>query len=45
MYHNDPKLLDRQVGANSVNPNQTAVLSGSTPFAIPYATFGPITLQ
>ena len=38
MYHNGPKFSDRQVWANSIDPDQTAprgaVLSGSTLFAI-----------
>ena len=37
-YRNDPKVWDRQVCANSVDPDQTAPLgavwSGSTLFAI-----------
>ena len=37
MFRNDPKFLDRQVWANSVDPDQTAptgaVWSGSTLFA------------
>ena len=41
IYHNDPKFLDRQVWANSADPDQTApiggVWSGSTLFAIPAA--------
>ena len=47
-HRNDPKFLDRQVWANSVDPDQTApreaVWSGSTLFAIPCASFGFITL-
>ena len=42
------KFSDRQVWANSADPDQTAhrgvVLSGSTLFAIPSASFGLITL-
>ena len=34
---NFPKFSDRQVWANSVDPDQTAPLSGSTLFAIPSA--------
>ena len=41
-YHNGPKFLDRQVWANSVDPDQTG--SGSALFAIPSASFGCITL-
>ena len=47
-YRNEPKFLDSQVLENSVYPDQTprgAVWSGSTLFAIPSASFGPITLQ
>ena len=40
-YHNVPKFLDRQILANSADPDQTAprgaVWSGSTLFAIPSA--------
>ena len=47
-YSNDPKFSDRQVWANSVDPDQTAprraVWSGSTLFGIPSTFFGPITL-
>ena len=47
-YRNDPKFLDRQVWANSADPDQTAptgaVWSGSTLFAIPSASFGLINL-
>ena len=39
-----PKFSDRQVWANSVDPDQTAPRSGSTLFAIPSARFGHITL-
>ena len=49
MYRNYPKVLDGQVWANSVDPDQTApkgaVWSGSTLFAIPSALFGHITLE
>ena len=38
-YRNDPKFSDRQVWANSVDPDQMATL-----FVIPFASFGPITL-
>ena len=44
-YGNFPKFSDRQVWANSVDPDQTAlgaVWSGSTLFAIPSASFGCI---
>ena len=44
---NDPKFPDRQVWANSVDPDQTArgaVWSESTLFAIPSASFESITL-
>ena len=46
-YRNDPKFLDRQVWANSLDPDHTAptVWSGSTLFAIPSASFGCITLR
>ena len=47
-YRYAPKFLDRQVWANSVDPDQTAhrgaVWSGSTLFAIPSASFVAITL-
>ena len=47
-YRNVPKFSDRQVWANSADPDQTAPLgavwSGSTLFAIPSASFGLITL-
>ena len=36
-YSNDPKFSDRQVWANSVDPDET-VWSGSTLFAIPSAS-------
>ena len=43
MYPNDLKLLDREVWANSAEPDQTAhkgaVLSGYSLFAIPFALF------
>ena len=46
-YRNDPKFSDRQVYANSADPDQTAprgaVWSGSTLFAIPSASSGHIT--
>ena len=49
MYSNVPKISDRQVWANSAEPDQTAsrgaVWSGSTLFAIPSAYFGCITLR
>ena len=38
------KFLDRQVWANSADPDQTAPRSGSALFVIPSASFGPITL-
>ena len=48
-YRNVPKFSDRQVWANSADPDQTAprgaVWSGSTLFAIPAASFGCITLR
>ena len=47
-YRNDSKFLDRQVWANSVDSDQTAlgaVWSESTLFAIMSASSGPITLQ
>ena len=48
-YRNFPKFSDRQVWANSADPDQTApreaVWSGSTLFAIPSASFGRITLR
>ena len=41
VYRNNPKFLDRQVWANSVDPDQTAprgaVSSGSALLAIPFA--------
>ena len=47
-YRNFPKFSDRQVWADSADPDQTAprgaVWSGSTLFAIPSASFGCITL-
>ena len=49
VYHNYPKFPERQVSANSADPDQTAprgaVWSGSTLFAIPSASFGCITLR
>ena len=49
LYRNFPKFSDRQVWANSADPDQTAprgaVWSGSTLFAIPSASFGCITLR
>ena len=48
-YRNDPKFTDRQVWANSADPDQTAprgaVWSGATLFAIPSVSFGCITLR
>ena len=48
-YHNFPRFSDRQVWANSADPDQTATRgafwSGSTLFAIPSASFGCITLR
>ena len=48
-YRNVPKFSDRQVWANSADPDQTAprgaVWSGSTLFAIPSASFGCVTLR
>ena len=44
-YRNGPKFSDRQVLANSVDPDpRAAVWSESTMFAIPSTAFGPITL-
>ena len=47
-YCNDPKVSDRQVLANSVDPDQTApdakVWSGCALFAISSASFGHISL-
>ena len=40
LYRNVPKFLDSHVWANSADPDQTAVWSGSTLFAIPSASFG-----
>ena len=50
VFCNVPKFSDRQVWANSADTDQTAfrgraVLSGSTLFAIPSASFGCITLR
>ena len=46
MNRHDPKFSDRQVWANSADPDQTgpreAVWSGTTLFAIPSASFGRI---
>ena len=39
-YRNDSKFFDSQVWANSVDPDDTAIWSGSTLFAIPSASFG-----
>ena len=46
IYRNDPKFSDRQIWANSADPDQTtgAVWSGATLFAIPSESFGLITL-
>ena len=48
-YQNGPKFSDRNVWANSADPDQTAprgaAWSGSTLFAIPSALFGHITQQ
>ena len=45
-YRNDPKFSDKQVWANSADPDQTAprgivgaVWSGSSLFAMPFASF------
>ena len=43
-YRNDPKFSDRYAWTNSADPDQTAVWSGSTLFAILSAWFGLITL-
>ena len=43
LTRNDPKFSDRYAWANSADPDQTAlgaVWSGSTMFAIPFASFG-----
>ena len=46
-YRNDPKYLDKQVLANSVDPDHTtleeAVWLGSTLFAIQSVSFGQVT--
>ena len=39
MIRYDPKFSDKQVWANSADPDQTAPLSGSALFAIPFALF------
>ena len=51
VYRNDPKFMDRQVWANSVDPDQTAprvylrsTLLDITLFDIPSASFWLITL-
>ena len=48
VYRDFPKFSDRQVWANSADPDQTApkgaVWSGSKLFAIPSVSFGLITL-
>ena len=48
IYRNFPKFSDRQARANSVDTDQTvprgAAWSGSTLFAIPFASLGHITL-
>ena len=44
MYRNDPKFSDKYAWANSADPDQTAVWSGATLFAIPSASFELITL-
>ena len=47
IYCNDPKISDRHVWANSVDPDQTAraaVSLGSTTFAILTACFGHVAL-
>ena len=38
-YRNDPKFWDKWVWANSADPDQTAPRSGSSLFAIPFASF------
>ena len=44
-YHNVPKFSDRQVWANSANPDlQSSLIRVYTLFAIPSAWFGLITL-
>ena len=46
MYRKDPKFLDQQIWANTVDPDHTApVWSGSTLFAILSASFDQITLR
>ena len=48
-YRHGPNFLDKQVWANSADPDQTAptavVWSGSTLLAIPSASFGCIALR
>ena len=44
-YCNDPKFLDRWVWANSADPDQTTVWSGTSLFAIPFASFWQNTLR
>ena len=48
VYNNNPKFLDRQVWANSVDPDQNvvvgAVQSGSILFAIPSVSYRHITV-
>ena len=44
LYRNDPKFSDRQIWANSADPDQRSSLIRSTLFAIPSASFGLITL-
>ena len=45
-YQNDPKFSDRSVWANSSDPDQKgAVWSGSSLFAIPFASFWQSTLR
>ena len=41
-YRNVPKFSDRQVWANSVDPDQTASRGASTLLAILSTSFGPI---
>ena len=47
IYRTDPKFSDRWVLVNSADPDQTAprgaVCSGSSLFAIPFASFESIT--
>ena len=44
-YPNDPMFSDRYACANSADPDQTAVCSGSTLFAFTFASFGLILIR